>query len=117
MKPILVTLSILAGIAIATGASAQTAPTVLCHDVVVQAGSGCSADASVDNGSTDADGQIVSRVQTPPGPYPLGVTTVTLRVTDNDNLFAECTATVTVLDNTAPTITCPPDLVIQAETD
>ncbi|MBB3838374.1 hypothetical protein FHS57_002379 [Runella defluvii] len=39
--------------------------------------------------------------------FPVGVTTNTFRVTDANNQTAECSFTVTVVDNEPPTVTCP----------
>jgi hypothetical protein len=73
--------------------------------VTVSAGSDCAVDASVDNGSFDPDvGDSITLRQEPPGPYPLGPTPVTLTVTDNHGASNSCTATVTVMDTTPPTI-------------
>jgi uncharacterized repeat protein (TIGR03803 family) len=80
-------------------------PVARCHDVTVSAGVNCAADASVDNGSFDPDaGDTITLRQAPPGPYPLGATPVTLIVTDNHSASNSCTATVTVMDTTPPTI-------------
>jgi CSLREA domain-containing protein len=84
-------------------------PVALCQNVTVTAGAACSADASVDNGSYDPDGDSITTAQSPAGPYPVGTTTVTLTVTDSQGATSQCTATVTV---NAPTptvvITNPP---------
>jgi len=80
-------------------------PVALCSDVTVKAGSNCSANASVDNGSSDPDGDPVILTQNPPGPYPVGSTLVTLTATDPYNLTSSCTATVTVIDAEEPQIT------------
>jgi hypothetical protein len=66
--------------------------------------------SAVDNGSFDNDGTIVSRSLSPTGPFPKGVTGVTLTVTDNDGASDSCGATVTVLDQTPPVVTCPGNL-------
>jgi uncharacterized repeat protein (TIGR03803 family) len=80
-------------------------PVARCHDVTVSAGPNCDADASVDNGSFDPDnGDTITLRQEPPSPYLLGVTPVTLTVTDNHGASNSCTATVTVMDTTPPTI-------------
>jgi uncharacterized repeat protein (TIGR03803 family) len=80
-------------------------PVARCHDVTVSAGTNCAADASVDNGSFDPDaGDTITVRQEPPGPYPLGVTPVTLTATDNHGASNSCTAKVTVMDTTAPAI-------------
>jgi hypothetical protein len=43
------------------------------------------------------------------GVFPVGVTTNTFRVTDGAGNTATCSMTVTVIDNQAPTVTCPPN--------
>ncbi|MBI4469270.1 MAG: HYR domain-containing protein [Acidobacteria bacterium] len=85
-------------------------PVAQCQNVTVPTGSStCSADASINNGSFDPDGTIVTSSQSPAGPYPLGTTPVTMTVTDNQGASAVCTANVTVADTTPPVIICPPD--------
>ncbi len=87
-------------------------PVAKCKNVTVAAGAGCTASAAIDDGSFDPDaGDSITLVQSPPGPYPHGDTSVTLTVTDSHGASASCTATVTVVDDTAPTITCPGNIV------
>jgi hypothetical protein len=84
-------------------------PVAVCQNVTVPTGPGiCSAaSASVNNGSSDPDGDQIFLVQSPVGPYSLGTTAVTLTVTDSKGASASCSATVTVIDQTPPAITCP----------
>jgi len=86
-------------------------PEAVCQNVSVPTDPGvCVAgSASVDNGSSDPFGQAISLSQAPTAPYALGNTAVTLTVTDTDNLFDTCSATVTVLDQEDPNITAPSD--------
>lgn len=93
----------------------NTPPTALCHDVTVTTGDGCAADASIDNGSFDPDGDAITLVQDPPGPYPVGETVVQLTVTDANCASSTCQATVTVVDDTPPIISCAYDTVIVVE--
>jgi hypothetical protein len=72
-------------------------PVAVCRDVTVEAGSSCEADADVDDGSFDPDGDPITLAQQPPGPYPLGSTTVRLTVTDDSDATDFCRATVTVV--------------------
>ncbi|VGO17179.1 hypothetical protein PDESU_05774 [Pontiella desulfatans] len=81
------------------------APVALCTDVVVGTDAGtCSANASIDDGSFDPDGDAIIIEQIPAGPYPLGDTQVTLLVTDDGGFSDWCIATVTVEDRTPPEI-------------
>jgi hypothetical protein len=93
------------------------APVALCSDVTVSAGTNCMANASIDNGSFDPDGDPITVSQSPPGPYPLGTNIVTLTVTDSHGLSSSCSARVIVVDTTPPTIVCPDPLTIEFQDD
>jgi hypothetical protein len=80
-------------------------PKAICQDVTAAAGSNCTANASIDNGSYDPDGDSITRTQSPAGPYQLGDTLVILTVADNEDASSQCTGTVTVGDITPPTTT------------
>jgi hypothetical protein len=79
-------------------------PVAVCQDATVVADETCTADASIDGGSFDPDGDPITLMQMPEGPYPLGDTSVTLKVTDDAGATDECSAVVTVLDVEAPEI-------------
>ena len=55
------------------------------------------ASASIDNGSSDPDGDPLVLTQTPPGPYPAGMTTVILTATDPKGAATQATGIVTVV--------------------
>ena len=93
------------------GCPTNLPPEANCKDVTVSADANCSADASINDGSSDPDGDALDITQDPPGPYPLGDTLVTLTVSDGQ-LEDECTATVTVVDDTDPTINCPGNITV-----
>ena len=82
----------------------ETVPTPRCHDVRQVANAACQANASIDSGSSDQDGDAVTLAQSPAGPFALGSTTATLTATDPSGNFNSCSATVTVVDQTAPSI-------------
>ena len=86
-------------------AFSSLAPEVRCKNVTAPASATCPANASVDNGSSNRYGESIPLVQTPAGPYGLGVTGVTLTGTDSRDASSSCQATVTVVDQTSPTIT------------
>lgn len=87
-------------------------PVASCQNITVSADANCTADASIDNGSSDPDGDTITLTQTPAGPYPLGTTTVTLTVTDNKGASDTCNAIVTVVDSTSPLIACPANITV-----
>jgi len=80
------------------------APIARCKDVTAPAGASCKADANIDDGSSDPDGDALTLAQDPAGPYSLGNTSVTLTVTDPFQASSSCSATVTVQDTAGPTI-------------
>jgi len=65
----------------------------------------------VDDGSFDPDGNPITLIQVPSGPYQLGTNAVLLIVRDSLGASNICSATVTVVDTTPPTINCPGKLV------
>ena len=74
-------------------------PIALAHDVTVTAAAvGGTANASINNGSSDPDGDALTITQTPPGPYSVGVTSVLLTVVDTKGATAQASANVTVLN-------------------
>lgn len=79
-------------------------PVARCRDITIDATATCPdkitiVPGDVDNGSSDPDHSVnkLTFAVTPSGPFPPGVTQVTLRVTDPEGLFSTCTARVTVL--------------------
>ncbi|NTX53796.1 CARDB domain-containing protein [Myxococcus sp. CA039A] len=80
-------------------------PVALCRNVTVAADAACEGVASVDHGSHDPDGfpGPFSVTQLPSGPFALGTTPVQLDVTDGASANT-CSATVTVVDTTAPVL-------------
>ncbi|MFL5344515.1 MAG: choice-of-anchor A family protein [Hyalangium sp.] len=85
-------------------APAPQPPTALCHNVTQVAEYTCGVSANIDNGSYDADGDLVGCTQSPAGPYAIGDTTVTLTCTDQAEHTSSCTGVVTVVDHVAPTV-------------
>lgn len=87
-------------------------PVAVCQNVTVCTDPGtCSAEVSaadVDGGSYDPDGDPITLTIDPPGPYPLGITTVTLTVTDPLGEIDQCQATIEVIDCEAPAVACVP---------
>ncbi len=91
-------------IEISPGGGPNEPPVALCTDVTVVADETCQSDASIDAGSFDPNGDPITLEQSPPGPYDVGTTEVTLTVTDDKGLSDSCTATVTVVDPIPPQI-------------
>ena len=91
------------------------------QDVTVFTGPGAtSCDTVVSNatlGTATANdncaGVVVTRTGVPAGNvFPVGTTTVTYRATDRVGNFTEDTQTVTVIDNTPPVVTPPPNVTV-----
>ena len=87
-------------------ASPNAVPIARARNVTVPVGAGGTAAASINNGSSDDNGDPLTITQSPPGPYPLGVTTVLLTVVDPFGATSQATGTVTVV--TLPTMTLTP---------
>jgi hypothetical protein len=99
------------GTCIGACATINQVPVAKCKSVTVSADANCVANASVNDGSFDPDGDPLTITQSPAGPYSKGTTTVLLTVKDPRGATAQCTATVTVVDTTPPSITCPGNVV------
>jgi hypothetical protein len=91
----------------------NTPPIARCTNVTVAADSNCVAFASIDNGSSDSDGDAITLQQSPPAPYPLGTNFVTLTAIDNWGASNSCVAMVLVLDQTPPQLSCPADITVE----
>ncbi|MFL5346009.1 MAG: immunoglobulin-like domain-containing protein [Hyalangium sp.] len=82
-------------------------PVVMCRNATMSAGPTCGGVGfSIDNGSTDPDGDAINCVQSVSS-FEVGTTKVTLTCTDSKGLSASCTGSVTVQDDVAPSISCP----------
>jgi len=79
-------------------------PVARAKNVTVPANNMCVANASIDDGSSDPDGDPITLVQAPPSPYALGSTSVLLTVTDPKGAFGQATGVVTVVDQTGPDV-------------
>lgn len=97
----------------------QEAPEVICKDVTVQLdenGEASITEADIDNGSSDACGiATMSLDQSSFTCDQTGENTVTLSVIDNSQNSSNCQATVTVVDEIDPTLTCPQDLTVSTD--
>ena len=69
----------------------------------------------VDGGSSDPDGDSLTKLLSPSGSFGLGDHGVTLSVSDPMGASAVCTARVIVADRSAPTLSCPAPIVLGTE--
>lgn len=92
------------------------APTAICQDISVAldaTGNATIADTDIDNGSFDNCG-IATYVasQTAFDCSNIGPNAVTLTLTDVNGNVSACLSTVTIIDNIAPILTCPGDVLV-----
>ncbi len=66
----------------------------------------CGATLTLNTPTTSDNCGVASVTNNAPASYPVGTTTVTWTVTDINNNVNTCTQTVTVIDNTAPVVSC-----------
>ncbi len=79
-------------------------PVAIAQNVTVMSATlGGSANANIDNGSSDPGGGAITLTQYPAQPYPGGVTSVILTATNALGAASQATATVTVTEPTPPT--------------
>ncbi len=93
-------------------------PTITCPTDVVIGTAGGACDVSfvaLGTPTTSDNCSVASTSNNAPVTYPLGTTVVTWTVTDGAGNTATCTQNVTVIDNEAPQINCPADIVIPAD--
>jgi hypothetical protein len=95
--------------------AAAGAPTARCQDRTVPTDPGVciAASVSIDNGSSDPEGQPLALSQNPAAPYNLGNTITTLTVTDQQGITDTCSATIAVQDLENPIITAPADVTAE----
>ncbi|WP_224371206.1 ELWxxDGT repeat protein [Hyalangium versicolor] len=100
------------------GAADTTPPTVVCPTAVTsEAQSSAGAPVSWPPATTSDDvtaSPTVMYSHASGSVFPLGTTTVTATATDEANNSATCSFTVTVRDTTAPSLTCPANLQVEA---
>lgn len=92
-------------------------PTARCKASPVQTNNDaglCSAGVSIDDGSSDPDGDSLTLSQSPAGPYPVGLTLVTLTVSDGQESDS-CSSDVVVRDAEPPTVVCVPPSIAECE--
>ncbi len=92
-------------------------PVAVCQPLAINSNNNCQANATpqaFDGGSYDPNGLPLTYTVDPVGPYNVGITNVTLTVsngTDSDS----CTTTITVVDNTPPVANCVAPFTVQLD--
>ncbi|NVK53753.1 MAG: T9SS type A sorting domain-containing protein [Flavobacteriaceae bacterium] len=82
-------------------------PVAKCKNITVYTDENCTATVAnnaIDDGSTDPDGDELTYTLSSNGPFTVGTHEVTMTVTDPSNASDSCTAIITVVDNTLPTV-------------
>lgn len=82
-------------------------PVAICQDITVSANDSCIAiinPVEIDDGSWDPDADSLIFSLTPEGPFGIGDHDVVLTVTDTTGLFSQCSAIITVVDDSIPLV-------------
>jgi len=92
-----------------------TAPGITAPDSIIIEASGAEGNlADIGLGSGNDTVEIISVTSDSPDTFPLGETVITWTATDSSGNSATATQTVTVVDTTAPGITAPDSIIIEA---
>ena len=92
-----------------------TAPSVTAPDSITIEASGAEGNlADIGLGSGSDTVEIISVTSDSPDTFPLGETVITWTATDSSGNSATATQTVTVVDTTAPSVTAPDSITIEA---
>ena len=92
-----------------------TAPSITAPDSITIEASGAEGNlADIGLGSGSDTVEIISVTSDSPDTFPLGETVITWTATDSSDNSATATQTVTVVDTTAPSITAPDSITIEA---
>lgn len=89
-------------------------PSALCQNISIYADASCSAsitNTSLDNGSSDPDGDVLTYSLNNNNSFIIGNNNVIMTVTDPDGESDNCTSIVTLIDTILPSIQCPYDTV------
>ena len=68
---------------------------------------------SINSGTEDPDGNPITFSQDPPGPFPVGTTTLVTLTANNGVTTSSCRASIFASDCTPPTVTCPPPMTTE----
>ncbi|MCK4677640.1 MAG: HYR domain-containing protein, partial [Bacteroidales bacterium] len=93
-------------------------PTITCPDnITVNTDAGLCSASNINLGGavTDDNCSVADVSNDAPATFQLGATSVIWTVTDGSGNTAQCTQTVTVIDNENPSITCPVDLTVNTD--
>ncbi|TSA18495.1 MAG: HYR domain-containing protein, partial [Nitrosopumilales archaeon] len=83
-------------------------------DMTVQA-SGMLTSVSIGQATATDDTSVTSITNDAPSKFPLGTTIVTWTATDSGGNIAKAVQKITVIDTTAPTLTAPPNVTVEAK--
>ncbi|HET6457823.1 MAG TPA: 6-bladed beta-propeller, partial [Nitrosopumilaceae archaeon] len=93
----------------------KTPPTITASaDMTVQA-SGMLTSVSIGQATATDDTSVTSITNDAPLKFPLGTTMVTWTATDSGGNIAKAVQKITVIDTTAPTLTAPPSVTVEAK--